>query len=691
MKIFRILIITSLAFVFPMLLIAQDVGQSVEQIIADIYEQLLEDEEVSINFEDLYDDLMSLVDNPINLNQTNKEEMDKLQFLSDLQIDNILYYLYRNSPMHSIFELQLIDGLDMLSIQRMLPFVYVGEAVVKKQKLRLKDVSKYGKNEIYLRLDRALENKAGYNLLPDEAEGAAESNAKKYVGDPYYNHLKYRFKYRNNIQFGVTAEKDAGEQFWGEHNRGYDFYSAFFELKDIGKLKTLVVGDYRANFGQGLIMRTDFSMGKSSYVMQVSPRASGLKKFSSTAEYDIFRGVGATVRLGKFDITGFYSAKKIDGDTINGSFSSIVKTGLHRTTNDLSKKNTVLHQVAGADVTFNHQWFQVGATAYYAHFDHSLQPRSANYNRFYFSGNEQKAASVNYKLRWHKMNIFGEAAMTDRENAYAFTNGMSFNPVSRVSFVALHRYFSKEYDVLYGRTFSETARVNNETGFYIGAEVIPFRYWKLSGYIDSYQFPWNKFGVDAPSIGKDYLLQMEYSPRRDMNMYWRFKYEENSKNYTDTATVMPVLTAQPKWQARYQLNYRFGRFNFKNQLDANGFNNGVDATTYGFSAFQDIKYEFKEIPLAMNMRLQAFDVKNFNNRVYVYESDVLYAFSVPMSNGVGARYYLNLKYSPIEKLTLWLKLAQTVYADDRLTIGTGNEEIVGNRRSDMRFLLRWKF
>lgn len=690
MKLLKTLAII-LALLTPVSLISQEPGTSIEQIIADIYEQLLEDDEISINFEDLYDDLMILAENPINLNHTNKEELDKLQFISDLQIDNLLYYIYRNSPINSIYELQLVDGMDMISIQRMLPFVYVGDAIEKKQTFRAKDIFKYGKNEIYFRLDRGLENREGFNKIPNDVEGADEKNAKKYVGDPYYNHLKYRFKYKNNIAFGITAEKDAGEQFWGEHNKGYDFYSAFFEMKDVGYIKSLVAGDYRANFGQGLIMRTDFSMGKSSYVMQVSPRATGLKKFSSTAEYDIFRGGGATIRLGSFDITGFYSAKRIDADTINGTFVSINKTGLHRTTNDLAKKNTVLHQVAGANITFNHQWFQIGATAYYAHFDHTLQARPTNYNKFYFSGTEQTAASINYKARWNKMNFFGETATTDRENAFATTNGMSFNPVSRVSFVALHRYFSKEYDVLYGRTFSETARVNNESGLYIGAEVIPFRYWKISGYIDSYQFPWNKFGVDASSIGKDYLVQFDYSPRRDMNMYWRFKYEENSKNFTDTVSTMPVQTAQPKWQARYQLNYRFGRFNFKNQLDANGFNNGVNPSTYGFSVFQDVKYDFKEVPLSMNMRLQAFDAKNYNNRIYVYESDVLYAFSVPMNYGVGARYYFNIKYSPVEKLSLWLKFAQTSYADDRLSFGTGNEEIMGNRKTDVRFLLRWKF
>lgn len=683
-------IILSFLILFPLKMVAQDVVMSAEQIIADIYEQLSEESEVEIDFTNFYDDLIALTENPINLNNTNKEELDKLQFLSEVQIDNILHYLYRNTPLETIYELQLIDGLDMTDIRRMLHFISLGDAIPVKETLNMKNVFKYGKNEIFFRLDRGMETREGYRFLPEEDNQAEDKNSKKYVGDPFYNHLKYRFRYRDKIQFGLTAEKDAGEQFWGEHNKGYDFYSAFFELKNMGRLKTLVLGDFRANFGQGLVLRTDFSMGKSSYVMQVTSRSTGLKKFSSTAEYDIFRGAGATIKLGKLDLTAFYSRKKIDGDTINGSFASIIQTGIHRTISDLEKKNTVVQQVIGGNATFTHQWFQVGATAFYNHFDHNLEPRPAIYNRFYFSGKEQWAASLNYRARWQKINFFGETAISDN-SAVATLNGMNFNPISRVSLVALHRYFSKEYDVLFSRTFSESSRVNNETGLYIGAEVRPIKYWKVSAYIDSYKFPWPKFGVDAPSIGKDYLVQVDYFPRRNVNMYWRFKFEENARNFTDTVNTLAVISEQPKWQARYLLNYSFGRFSFRNQLDANGFKAGPAKATYGFSALQDVAYSFEKIPLNINARFQVFDAQNFNNRIYVYERDVLYAFSSPMNYGLGSRYYLNARYDIGEKLSLWLKLAQTVYADGRSSQSSGNEEILGNRKTDFRFLLRWKF
>lgn len=669
----------------------ESAGRTVEQIIADIYEQVSENSDTEIDFTSFYEDMIYYSENPINLNKTTKEELEKLQFLSDIQVDNILHYLYRYAPLNTIYEMQLIDGLDMTDIRMLLPFVMLGEAGARKETLRLKDVFKYGKNELYLRLDRGLETKEGYRFIPEEEQQAEEKNARKYVGDPFYNHIKYRFRYRDRIAFGVTAEKDAGEQFWGDHNKGYDFYSAHVELKNFGKLKTLVLGDYRANFGQGLVLRTDFSMGKSSYVMQVNPRSSGLKKYTSTDEYNFFRGAGATVSLGNLDITGFYSNKLIDGDTIGGQFASVKIDGLHRTINDLNRKRNVSQQVIGGNVTYTYSWLQVGATALYNSFDHSLEPRPANYNKFYFRGKEQTVGSVNYRVRAGKLNIFGETALSDREGAWATINGLNFSPISRVGLVALHRYFSKEYDTFFATTFSESSRVNNETGFYIGTEVRPIKYWKVSAYIDSYRFPWMKFGIDEPSIGKDYLVQVDYAPKRNVNMYWRFKFEEKMRNYSDTVTTMPLVLPQQKWAARYLLNYSYGRFSFKNQLDVNSFYDEVNPVSYGYSALQDVSYEFVRVPLRIDLRFHIFDAMNYENRLYTYEKDVLYAFSVPMNYGMGSRYYVNLRYELNQNISFWLKLAQTVYADERATISSSNEEIQGNRKTDLRFLMRLKF
>ena len=80
----------------------------IENVLEDIYNQLSEDDEVLQ--EDLQEQLMGIAAHPINLNHTNADELSRLMFLSDEQIDAILLYQYKHA-FRDIYELQLIDCL----------------------------------------------------------------------------------------------------------------------------------------------------------------------------------------------------------------------------------------------------------------------------------------------------------------------------------------------------------------------------------------------------------------------------------------------------------------------------------------------------------------------------------------------------------------------------------------------------
>lgn len=686
----RIIVCTVFFMLCTYSLRAQDVATTTEQTIADIFEQYTAESEETIDYDSFYEDLMFCAQNPVNLNKASREELEKLPFLSENQIENILSYVYELGPMQTIYELQLIDGLDMTDIRRLLPFVKVGEGEDARAKIYWKDLINYGKNDLFFRLDKGLETKDGYQYHFEENQEGTDVSTKDYLGNEIYNSLKYRFHYKDRVLVGLTSEKDAGEQFWGASTKGYDFYSFYAQLNNFGKIKTLVAGDFRANFGQGLVLRPEFGMGKSSYVLNVSPRNSGLKKYSSTDEYNFFRGAGATIQLKNLEVSAFYSNKMIDGDTINGTFSSIYKTGAHRTESELAKKHTVNQQVIGGNTTFTYSNFQIGFTIVHTLLSARLEPDKTVYNYFYFSGKSQTTGGFHYRMRWKKLNLFGETGMTDN-GSIATLNGFSFSPASSVTLVALHRYFSPEYDTFYATAFSETSRINNETGFYLGAEIRPFRKWKFSAYADSYRFPWPKFGIDAPSVGSDYLLQSDYTVKRTLSMFWRLKYEEKQSNLSGTATTLPVIVPLKKASLRYQLVYSYGNFSFKNLFDGNLVSTIEDKFTYGITALQDVSYKFRNLPLKLDFRIQFFDAQNYENRFYTYEKDILYAFSIPMYSGLGSRYYLNLQYEINDNISLWFKLAQTVYADDRETLSSGNEAIHGNRKTDVRLLIKWSF
>lgn len=656
---------------------------SIENLVGDILIGLTEEYEDEFDFSLYYDDLIALAQNPVNLNTATREQLRDLFFLSDVQLENICHYIYRFGAMRSIYELRLIDGLDDEDIRRMLPFVYVGAEKRTSKKIYWREVWKYGKNNVYLRLDGNIEKSKGY--LPDEDGGT------KYAGAPFYHSLKYQFQYRNRILFGLTAEKDAGEQFFSD-KKGYDFFSGYIQLNEIGKIKTISLGDYRANFGEGLVLRTNFSMGKSAQALNISQTKAGLRKYSSTDEYNFFRGIGATVALGNFDITAFYSNKKIAGDTLGGVFPSIYKTGLHRTSSEIRKRRTVNQQVAGGNLTFTRLNYQFGLTITHALFDHFLEPERTVYNVHAFSGNRQTTAGLHYRFRWQKFNFFGETAATDNL-AFATINGLSFMPLSRVGLVALFRYLTPEYAALYANAFGATSSGGgNEKGFYLGTEIYPARKWKISAYADGVRFPWLKYGVYSPTFGSDYMLHAEFTIHRNLFMNWRINYKQKEVNFAESDLPTVQVVSHEKLSFRYGLNAVYGNFRFQTLLNGNMVRKSDFNLTYGISALQDISFTFRKIPLRIDFRYQIFDAEDYENRIHSYEKDVLYAFSIPMNYGVGSRYYLNVKYDLLrDNISLWFKFAQTVYADDREKTGSGNDEIEGNRKTTVKLLLRWKF
>ena len=655
----------------------------VEDVIEDILARLAEEDEGETDYSAYYDDLYEMAQSPLNLNTATREQLEALLFLSDIQVENLHYYLYMYGDMQTVYELRLVEGMDEETIRCLLPFIVVEPGERKPDKLYAREVWRYGRHEVYARFGGNVERAEGYRATDDGKERA-------YPGSPLHHQLKYRFHYKDRIWAGLTMEKDAGEPFL-INKKGYDFYSGYAQVNQMGVFKTLVLGDYRAAFGEGLVVRTGFSLGKSAEALNTSRSPAGLRRSGSADEYNFFRGVGATVRLGSWDVTAFYSHKKIDGDTAGGVFPSIIRTGLHRTDTERSRRHAVRQQVAGGNVTYTHGRLQVGATALHTRLSHVLRPQPALYNGTYFEGDRQTTAGLHYRFRIGKLNVSGETALTQGWAA-ATVNGVSFAPTPRMGLVAQHRYLSPRYDTFFARVFGQTtSRCMNEHGVYIGAEVQPFRRWRVSAYADVCRYPWLRYGVPSPSTGTEYLLHVEYLLQPEWRMYWRARARLRQKGDTHTTCPTETLVPTDQWQFRYVLDRTMGRFRFQTMLYGNLSRQAGAAWTYGASAVQDVSVAFSRIPLRLDFRYQFFDARDYDNRIYCYERDVLHAFSIPMHYGLGSRYYLNVKYDIMDSLSVWFKVAQTVYADGRTEVGTGRDCTPGNRRTTVRALVRWKF
>ena len=631
---------------------------SLDDIILDIYNAVTEFGEV--DYEQLQTDLYTLHESPIDLNNTSDEELTQLYFLSPQQIDAILAYAYRH-PFESLYELRLIPELADYEIRDLLPFVYINRAALNSETINTdalyaKEIFAKAHHELLTRIDAR--------------------NIEAYEGtDPIYTQFRYRFDFRRRVTFGVQLRRPAG-------GFARDLqYGAYLQLNDITPhLHTLVAGNFQASFGQGLVLAPVFHSGKSMYVTSVGQQREGLRYYSSV-DGEGLHGAGATLRwewnkTTRLDISALYSMRHANDST--------------------------WHHLLGANLTLRHKKLQVELTAIENLWSDSIHPyTNAKYNRHYFRGRNQAVIGASFRYNHGWFDMFGEVATAQN---YQITNdqspitkshwgfgtiiGSRFYPTNGISLLALYRYYSPYFDNALGYAFSETSRLGDENGGYLGLDITRLRNWRFIGYGDIFYFSGYKYGLgDATrTLGYDAMAEIQYS--------WS---KHPSFQGGDGGRLSLRLRARQKGDATYSTRAQFdwaqGSWSLRTTAEANIIPSKLSTLnsqlTYGYTIFQDISYSLplrEGRGLGLRLRLQGFDAREWANRIYTYEHDVLYAYSIPAVYGLGGRAYLCLRWQIIPQLALYFRASETVYA--RKWAAAHSRPLT---RTDLHLLLRATF
>ncbi len=665
-----------------------------EEEFHQLIESVIEEREEEIDASELIEELELLRMRPLNLNTASASDLRRIFFLNDIQINNLIIHRQRFGNLISMMELQTIDGFDLEVIERIFPYVTVEEAVARRQ-FRMSDIVERGNSQYFLRYQRLFEEQRGFSPIdPDELE--ANPNA-RYLGSPYRLYTRYRFTYYNNISAGFTAEKDPGEEFFrGSQPYGFDFYSGHFYLRDVGIVKSLAIGDYQVQFGQGLTLWSGLAFGKSSETINIKKNGLGLRPYTSVDENNFMRGAGLTLQLGQMEVTGFYSGKYRDAnvlelDTITQEalvITSLQQTGLHRTPRELENRNSVQETFMGSNITWRRPNFHIGVTGYYMELGAEFRRNLSFYNQFDLNQNTNWNTGLDYNYIFRNFNVFGEFS-TSKSGGYAMLNGIMMSLDRRLSFSLLHRRFSPDYQSFLSVAFSENTRVSNENGVYLGMNARLSRQWSINAYADHFSFPWMKFRTYSPSRGYDYLVQVNYRPERRIEMYARYRIRNKPLNspYIHSIRFLDDVIRQ---NIRLHVSYPVSpSFSFRNRVEWVGFEHG-DRQQRGFMIYQDVIYRSFASPWAITARYAIFDTDGFDARIYAYENDVLYAFSFPFYSDKGHRAYIVARYRVNRNIDLQARLAQTIFTN-RNEIGSGLDLIEGNTRTEIKAQMRVRF
>ena len=656
-----------------------------DQLIKDLIESIAENLPEDYDLSELQDRLTYYRKHPINLNNTNAEELKTLVFLSPLQISNLFEHIRKNGKLIDILELQSIPDFDLQTIQRLMPFVTLEQGSVRDE-ITAKNLLKYGNNDLIVRYGRVIEKSRGYTDLPGS----------RYLGTPDRYLFRYRYTYSNRVSASLVFEKDAGEYFYnGPKQRPFDFLSGHVAILNTGRLKKFVIGDYSMQFGQALTLWSGFAFGKSPDITGVAKRDVGLRPYTSANEFAFFRGVAATVNIAKnIDLSPFVSHRKLDASISTNAagertVSTINETGLHRTQSEINNKNSTEQIVYGGVLQYRTTALNIGAVAYHTSFNKTFVPGSSLYQSFNFAGKELTNVGAHYSYTYRNFYFFGEFGKA-LDAGLAYVNGALVSLSPTVSAVVLHRNYQKNYYNFFNQATAEASEAFNEKGFYAGLNINPNKKWSIQFYGDYFKFPWLRFRVDAPSDGYEFLGQVNYTPTKTFRVTLRFKTEVKQQN---TALTVPFNYLDQVKRENYRAEVKWAlskSFDFQNRVEVVQFKKGAADAEFGYLAYQDINYSPLSSRLSANLRVAYFNTASYDSRIYAYEDDVLYNFTFGLYNGKGLRGYANLKYRLTKRLDVWGRYALYNY-DNVENVGSGLDQIDGKMKSEMRVQLRYQF
>jgi hypothetical protein len=460
-----------------------------------------------------------------------------------------------------------------------------------------------------------------------------------------------------------------------------------------------VVGDFSAQFGQGAALWRGMSFGKGRDPVSPLVRSGrGIVPFQSTSENRFFRGVGGTVAATPHLSASAFVSRRHRDATLDSSRAvsgkipaqTLSAGGLHRTPNELQGKDTFGLTTVGGALEYRTPDLHVGLVGYQSRFDRALSPPNQPYQRFDVSGTRTTMMSAFGTGFVGNYTLFGEVARAPSGH-FGGLAGVALDHEA-VQALLLGRRFPKAFPGLYNAAVGESGSTQNETGVYTGVRLQVARRWRVAAYVDQYQHPWLRFSVPRPSSGLDTRVVVEYDPRPWLSTYVQVRAdreEAGTERRSPNGRLLASVQSEKRQSVRWHTEYEFSdALTLRTRLQGSRFVTESTAPAYGMLLYQGLRYQ----PLAslqFDTRVAFFDTDGYDARLYAYEHDLLYSFSVPVLFDRGQRSYLLVQYEPTASLTLEAKYGVTWYPN-RETIGSGLNATDGNRVRELRLQIRWQ-
>ena len=595
----------------------------------DAIEQWLGEEGSEEAAAELSDLLLQLRQEPLNVNDTHSIAL--LPFISPFQLKALRNYMLLHGQLLTVQELHLVPGFDSTTVALLEPY------------LTAKPYAEYERPQWWRGSHTIV---SGLGGAVEKAEGYRNGN---YEGDRLRALLCYTYNFQNRITLRLSADKDPAEV-WGKDN----YHSGQFILRDIGRMKTLIVGRYNLQFGQGVTLWT----GLAPFMLTgLSPVrfATGVHQAGIFNEQDWQQGLAATLNLGRgVEFSAFGSRK--EGEWLGG-----------------------------AHVGYRRGNLIVGSTAVGTWLDDSLQPRDYAYNQTYFRGNRTLNLGLDAMYQHGPLLLFGEVAI-DENKHLAGIGGIHFSLDGGNSFGITARHYDPLYHNLHAQAYA-ISTTRNEQGLSLDARLqLPCRITSLLS-VDLHRFPAPRYGAYSPSTGSWLRTHLMRHFGKHLAAEVRYAWRRKERNIPNLDTTLYLSESALRQQLQLQLRYTNGAWRLTTRTMAVWFAPERSERQNGWLVAQEVRHSGRRCQLEAQAAI--FDIGGYYARIFLNESNLQYAFSIPSFNGRGGRLSAVVRYDLTQKLNLSAKYSLTTYPSQE-NIGTGDNQTRGPVRQSWHLQLRWR-
>lgn len=549
--------------------------------------------------QEYFENLNHYLLNPIDLNNTTKDELSGLGLLDLQQIENLLFYLYTNGEINNMGELRLVEGFDYNLINLIKPYLIIKPLINKSSK------KIFVKQTLIFKSHISFPFRDGYAAKTDSLLYAN----KKYFGDPLSFAFKYNISLNNGYSWGILAEKDPGERFKALP----DYLSFYFSIDGKNILKRFVVGDFKVNISQGLIINNGFTLNAMMDNSFRKLKAIPIRKHNSWNESDYLRGAASYFEFKNHSLTTFISYKNMSTSIKDSLIVSINKSGLHRSFTEIQNKKNITESIYGLSWSTYFSKARIDFSILYTKFSMSANRLLNTFEKYSFNGNH----NMNYSFGWSFNNsIFyfrGEEAIS-KSGGVAFTNYIQLKPINELFITVGQRYYSPKYHSFYGKSFGFSS-LNNEEGYLFKLDYQPFSRIVISACFDFFRIPLMKASSPFPSNGYNAYFNCNYSINALFDIKFRYKRNLKEKEEKEDLDDSDCFVLLESYKDTYQFSltskmtdsfFAFTGFDYSFQSGS------AEKKDQGFHVSQTIKWIYKNIDLVAALSVYYSDRGNIS-------------------------------------------------------------------------------